>query len=63
MTTLYLDREAFTLYAGALPMLAILGAWLFCCVLFIRARDWQTKVVGWTLLIAPLLHYWKDGGL
>lgn len=63
MTTLYLDREAFTLYAGALPMLAMLGAWLFCCVLFIRARDWQTKIVGWALLLAPIIRFLMAGEL
>lgn len=63
MNTFYFDRDEFTLYAGAMPMLAMVGAWLFFCVLFIRARDWQTKVVGWALLLAPIIRFVMAGEL
>lgn len=63
MNTFYFDRESFTLYAGAMPMLLMLLVWLFFCWLFIRSRDWQTKIVGWALLVAPIIRLLMDSNL
>lgn len=63
MTTVQPDWETGTLYVGGLSFLLIIIVWLGFCLLFIRASDWSTRLVGWTLLIAPLLHYWMEGGL
>lgn len=63
MTTVQPDWETGTLYVGGLSFLLIILFWLGWALLLIMSKSWQTKLIGWALLLTPLIHYWKDGWL